>query len=76
MSKSLVSDNYLTGTRTGSYSFHSEKFRKSYGIFRNQYEERAEDLRWLETVYLRVGGLFVALRFPGRKFFFDSFLSR
>ena len=25
------------GTRTGSYSFHFEKFRKSYGIFRNRY---------------------------------------
>ena len=24
-------------TRTGSYSFHSEKFRKSYRIFRNRY---------------------------------------
>ena len=24
-------------------------------------EKRAEDLRWLETIYLRVGGLFVAL---------------
>ena len=24
--------------RTGSYSFHSERFRKSYGIFRNRYD--------------------------------------
>ena len=28
----------IPGTRTGSYSFHSERFRKSYGIFRNRYE--------------------------------------
>ena len=28
----------IPGTRTGSYSFHSEKFRKSCGIFRNRYE--------------------------------------
>ena len=27
----------IPGTRTGSYSFHSEKLRKGYGIFRNQY---------------------------------------
>ena len=27
----------IPGTRTGSYSFHSERFRKSYGIFRNRY---------------------------------------
>ena len=26
------------GTRTGSYSFHSERFRNSYGIFRNRYQ--------------------------------------
>ena len=27
----------IPGTRTGSCSFHSERFRKSYGIFRNRY---------------------------------------
>ena len=27
----------IPGTRTGSYSFHSEKFCKSYRIFRNRY---------------------------------------
>ena len=26
---------------TGSYSFHSERFRKSYGIFRNRYDPGA-----------------------------------
>ena len=28
----------IPGTRTGSYSLHSERFRKSYGFFRNRYE--------------------------------------
>ena len=27
----------IPGTRTGSYSFHSERFRNSYGIFLNRY---------------------------------------
>ena len=35
----------IPGTRTGSYSFHSEKFRKSYGIIRNRYDRPEVDGR-------------------------------
>ena len=42
--------------RTGSYSFHSERFRKSYRIFQNRYEVAASARAWLRIVNQLVAG--------------------